>query len=184
LFLAGGLVAFIFTMLTNLEFFYVLQVETAVLEEVVAQELPMPDISMIMQASLANLIIFVPFALVLNLAFERVAFSIARLTGGKGTLGQHLLLASVVWLAVSMSLAASLFGPFQCLSVITIASMVFLTLLYLLTYTSAKAYSIAHSITMAHALTINILLMIPRIAVWFYLAQATATILGLPVEGG
>jgi hypothetical protein len=179
----GCLVGFAFTCLANLEFFYVLALETDALKDVVFQDIPKPDVSMIYQSAAANLIIYVPLALALNLVFERLGFLIARVSGGKGSFETHLTLSSVVWIGAMISTAASLLGPFYCLSFVSMAFLALVTLGYMLVYMASRAYSIAHDISFMHSAIIVILMLIPRLVIWFYASQMIAGAVGLPTGG-
>lgn len=185
LFIAGGLLAFVFTMLANLEFLYVLQLEAKMYVEITAQEIPMPDISVMLPTAVAEFVFLAIFMVLANLLLERTSFAIARASGGKATLGEHLTLASVVWLAISITMAANLLGPIGgCLSLVSVAVIAVVGGLYLMTYMTARAYSLAHNITMAHALTISILLAIVRVAIMLFTIQAANSIIWQPAGGG
>ncbi|MFH0737619.1 MAG: hypothetical protein V1827_03615 [Candidatus Micrarchaeota archaeon] len=182
LFMAGCLLAFVISVLSNLAFFYVLALETDIVGEVVSEEIPRPDISMVAQASAINLVAYAVFAFAIHIAVERAAFLIARASKGTGSRDQHMLLSSVVWVAASMSMAIGLLGPFYCLSLIATASVVLVTLLYLMLFCQAKAYSIVHDFSMEHAVMIAIPALLAKLALWIMASQVLSSIIGISAE--
>ena len=183
LFMAGCLLAFVISLLSNLAFFYVLQLETKIVSEVVFEEIPRPDISVVVQTSVINLVAYAVFAFAINVAVERAAFHIARASKGTGTLAQHMLLSSVVWVAASISMAVGLLGPFYgLLSCLSTVSVILVTLLYLMLYCQAKAYSIAHDFSMEHAVMIAIPALLAKLALWIMATQLLASVMGMPTE--
>jgi hypothetical protein len=185
LFFLGGLVIFALWFLSSVEYIYVLNFEFQTLGEISGEAIPQLEAGVLIPIALFQFTLWGIFALVLNLAHEGVAFFLARLTGGTGTLGRQMCLSSIVWLAVSMSMAAVLLGPLYLLCAITLASLLFVTLLYLGVFMTARAYSIAHDISLSHAAAIVLLLVIPRLVILAVATDMFSTLasMALPIGG-
>ncbi|MEW6748200.1 MAG: hypothetical protein AB1295_00625 [Candidatus Micrarchaeota archaeon] len=182
LFGAAGLLAFVFSLLTNIEMLYVLQMEATIYSEISSEPLAVPDFLAIVPMAGINFITYALLLTMLNLLSERIAFAIIRATGGKGRLEEQMLLASVIWLAISMTTAANLLAPVG-FWILSLAILGIVGLLYLMAYTVGRAYSIVHGIGFGHAMAINIVLMIIRLTIWFYGSQLVISMLGASLEG-
>jgi hypothetical protein len=163
LFALGGFVIFLIWLLSSIEYIYVLNFESELVGSVTGEALPKLDASVLLPVAAYDFVLWCVAVFIINLAHEGIAFYASRLIGGRGTLPLQLYLSGIVWLAISMSMVAVLVGPLYLLCAVTVASLVFVTLLYLGVYMTARALAAAHGLDFSYALTIAIILAAARV---------------------
>ncbi|MCI0503871.1 hypothetical protein L0Y65_04115 [Candidatus Micrarchaeota archaeon] len=179
LFALGGLLVFAIWFLSSIEYIYVLNFEFDTIGNITGEELPKMELGVLAPVAAYEFLLWGVLAFIINLAHEGIAFFLAKITGGRGTLGGQMYLSSVVWLAISMSMVAVLLGPLYLLCIISIASLVLVSVLYLGVYMTARAYSIAHGIDFAHALVIALVLAITKVLMLAVAMDLLAAVLGM-----
>jgi hypothetical protein len=179
LFALGGLVIFAIWFLSSIEYIYVLNFEFETIENVTGEPLPQLELGVLGPIAAYEFLLWCVLAMIINLAHEGIAFFLAKMTGGHGTLGGQMYLSSIVWLAISMSMVAVLAGPLYLLCIITIGSLVLVSLLYLGVYMTARAYALAHGIGFTHALAIAVVLAIPRVLMLAVAMDLLAALFGI-----
>ncbi len=137
------------------------------------------DTGLLLQFALFQFLFIAPFSMVFSLVYERIAYQIFRLIGGKATFAQQYYLASIIGLAMAISTALGLLVPLPCLGPLAGLAFILITL-YFVIFVSSKAYEIAHQLPFVHTLIIVLVLLLPRaIVMSFILIEATA-LFGLP----
>lgn len=180
--LLSGLVIFGLMVLTTFMMIEATNYQSDMIAEIVGSPQPKLDYNILPSIAVYYFLLFAVIGTFIFYAHEGIAYALAHVTGGKGTLAQHLYVSSVVWLAVSISMAAYLFLPFLCLAFATILSLLLVSLLYLMVYMYAKAYSVVHGISFLHALMVVLVLIAPTLALWWFVATALAAVLGIPTS--
>ena len=120
----------------------------------------------------------IPLALALNIGLELVGYKIAKLSGGEGSLAQHLYMMSIIILALAMLNVLSFLMPIPCIQIIAFAVQV-IGLIYFGIYVASRAYSEVHKITMVHSLAIIILVSVIRFTIMAFVINWLGTILNL-----
>jgi len=179
LFALGGFLIFAIWFLSSIEYIYVLNFEFQTVGEITGETLPRLELGVLAPIAAYEFLLWCVLAFIINLAHEGIAFFIARISGGRGTLGGQMYLSSLVWLAISISMVAVLLGPLYLLCIISIASLVLVSLLYLGVYMTARALAIAHKIEFAHALAIALVLAIPRVIMLAIAMDLLAALFGV-----
>ncbi len=177
--LLAGIIIFAISLLTTMESIEVANFASDTMSELSGTIQPKLDYSVLLPVSAYQFLLYIIVGTLIFYAHEGIAFAIARLTGGRGTLGAQLYAASVAWLAVSFSLAASLLVPLPCLVFAALLSLALVSLVYLMVYSYARLYSEVHGISFMHSLAIVLLLIVPTLAVWALATNFVADLLGL-----
>lgn len=183
IFFFGGLLVFVISLLTSLESIYLTNMEADTIGEVAGQMIAKVDLSIIPSIALYQVVLYIIFSFLLNLAGEGAAFTLFKASGGKGTLSQQMSLSSIVWLAVAMSLSVALIGPLYCLGFVALISMLVVSIMYLMAYMGARAYMIVHGVSFFHALIITLPLVIAKLAIWVVATNSLAAFFGLDFAG-
>ncbi|MEW6723079.1 MAG: hypothetical protein AB1324_07485 [Candidatus Micrarchaeota archaeon] len=187
-FAIGSLIIFLFGVASTYESIQVTNFASDTFSEVVGAPQPKLDISLLGPAALHQFLFWVVFVFALNLAAQAASFGLARLTGGTGTFAQHIYAGSVVWLAVSVSLVATLFAPLTpilpCIALLAVVSVWIISFMYLMLYMNARALEAVHGLSMIHSLTITILIAAPWLAAWYFALTTLAAMLGIGASVG
>lgn len=147
--------------------------------EITNTEMPSIDYSILIPASIYQFFLYVVFGTVVMVGSEGIAFGLARITGGKGTMGQHMYSSSVVWLAAAFSMLSSFLLPLPCIGIAGLLAVVFITTLYVMVYLYARSYSAVHGISIPHGIAIAILMLLLRFAVWAAAVNIVSGALGI-----
>ncbi|MFH1785260.1 MAG: hypothetical protein ABH842_02440 [Candidatus Micrarchaeota archaeon] len=164
IFILASIIATFLTLLGLVEIIYLLNFTSETMTDVFGVEQQMMTLEDIIPLAIFHIITGIPLALFMNIGGEFLAYKIAKISGGKGTLAQHLYLISVITLALAMLNVIALALPIPCIQIIAwIINIV--GMIYLWGYVASKAYSEAHNITFVHSLTIIIIVSIIRFAI-------------------
>lgn len=175
----AGLLTFAITALMMLEFSYLANFMAETLADATGNAQPAVTLADALPAIGVNFVLAVPFGVLFTIAIAATAFSILRLTGGKGTLAAHMYTSGVVELAFAMSTVVAFFAPLPCLQIVAGIAIIVLEL-YLLVYVLAKAYVAVHGVGFGHALVVALVLFIGRLLVMALIANAVSALAGLP----
>lgn len=180
MFVLGGFLLLALAFLTTVESIHIANLESETVSDIIGAPAQAVGLEILLPVLVYQFILYAVLSLPINLAHEGAVFLLVRATGGTGKLDTQLYMSSVVWLAVSMSLAVTLLQPLYCLAAVALASMVIVSMLYLMIYVGSKSYALVHGISPAHAAALNILLTIPKLVLWAFLTNELAALLGLP----
>jgi hypothetical protein len=137
--------------------------------------------SVALASALLAFIICLPLGLPVLLGSEYAAFAVLRAIKGKATFAQQLYLSSLVALATSFAFGLGIFMPVPCLQTIVLLCFI-VPAIYLATFACGKAYSAAHRISFAPAFVVALVLALARLAIFIFLMNALAAIVGLPAQ--
>jgi hypothetical protein len=175
----AGLVIFAIGVIYSLESLYVGNLLLETLDEITGTVGQRFDLAVLLPTALYQFLLYAVLGTVLTVAYEGVGYGLFRITGGSGTLGQHMYAGSVVWLAAAFSMSAALLFPLPCLQWFGVASMTLITAAYVLFYMSARAYSAVHNVSLLHACALAIPLVALRLGMWVAAIDALALLTGI-----
>ncbi|MFH0884171.1 MAG: hypothetical protein V1861_00490 [Candidatus Micrarchaeota archaeon] len=147
--------------------------------EITNTEMPSIDYAILVPAAIYQFFLYVVFGSVIMIGSEGIAYGLAKITGGRGSLGQHLYASSVVWLAAGFSMLSSFLLPLPCIGIAGLLAVFFITTLYVMVYLYARTYSTVHDISLPHAITISIIILLLRFVVWAAAVSITSGALGI-----
>ncbi|MBI5227286.1 hypothetical protein HY988_01745 [Candidatus Micrarchaeota archaeon] len=139
-------------------------------------------------SSLGPFIVFtiafvIPAAFVGGIIYELLVYGLVKLTGGKGTLPEHLYVSSAVAFAISISSALLLLTPIPCVNLFVVLAYLFVIPAYFLFVVKPKSYQEVHRISYLHALGIIILVSIVWLLVMLAVLPTIMNFFNLPSVG-
>lgn len=120
-----------------------------------------------------------PFAFLLSLAQEGMAYYGLRLTGGRGRFAEQYYLSSFVALGMAMSSGIMVLGPVPCVGMLAFAAYLLMTL-YFIFIVRSRAYARLHGVAHLHAALVVLASCIAVILVGSAVNAAVTGALGLP----
>jgi hypothetical protein len=175
----AGFVLLAIGILNSAEFVLFANAKYDTMAELSDVQMPHIDYSILGPAAAYQFFLYVVFGSVVMIGTEGLAFGLAKLTGGKGALGQHLYVSSVVWLAAAFSMLSSFLLPLPCIGIAGLLAVFFITTLYVMAYLYARAYSAVHDISLPHAIAISIIVLLVRFTVWAAAVSIVSAALGI-----
>ena len=165
--------------LNSAEFVLFANAKYDTMAEIMDTDMPSIDYGILIPAAGYQFFLYVVFGTVVMIGCEGIAFGLAKLTGGKGALGQHLYVSSVIWLAAGFSMVSSFLLPLPCIGIAGLLAVFFVTTLYVMVYLYARGYSAVHDISIPHAIAISIIVLLLRFAVWAATVSIVSVALGI-----
>jgi hypothetical protein len=165
--------------LNSAEFVLFANAKYDTMAEIMDTEMPSIGYDILVPAAAYQFFLYVVFGSVIMIGTEGLAYGIAKITGGKGALGQHLYASSVVWLAAGFSMMSSFLLPIPCIGIAGLLAVFFITTLYVMVYLYARAYSAVHGISLPHAMAISIIILLLRFTVWAAAVSIVSVALGI-----
>ncbi len=186
IFFLSGVITALISFATSIESYYLTNFASDTLSEATGIIPKKIAFASLLPVAVYDFILYIVAGVVISIAFEAAAFAIIKMSGGKGKLSEQFYLSSVIGLAVSFASVLSLLFPlnvfFSLLCIQIVVGIGFMiALAYLILFLNAKAYRMVHDISMLHAITVLLVVGVPRLAVTFFIMNALAPALGLPM---
>lgn len=180
IFIAAGMLTMALSVAIYVESLHFAAFTLTALEEVgaLAKGQVQPDYSTLGPFALFMLFTL-PFAFLLSLAQEGIAYYGLRLTGGKGGFAEQYYLSSFVALSMAMSSGIMVLGPVPCVGMLAFAAYLLMTL-YFIFIVRSKAYARLHGVAHLHAALVVLLSCVFVVIVGSAVNAAVTGALGLP----
>jgi hypothetical protein len=163
-FVLASLIATSLTLLGVVEIVYIVNFTSETITEAFGTQQQMMSFGEVVPLMIFHIITGIPLALFTNIGGEWFAYRIAKATGGKGKVVEHLYLISIVTLSLSFVNLVAFILPIPCIQLIGFVASI-AVMAYLWGYVASKVYMKVHGITFVHALTIIIVVSIIRFAI-------------------